>query len=113
MRSQEKMFLPWSFSVCIEHIYISGRNYLEVHIELFLVSSSVATMPKPMTTRVRGHETRAFFNEKTTPTSKKTASAVRDVILRKSPGIITAIDEDMKFPDSQDTYAFTAGMVKK
>ena len=37
MQSQDKTFLPWSFSICIEHLCISGRNDLAVHIDLFLI----------------------------------------------------------------------------
>ena len=46
MQSQDNTFLPWSFLVCIEHICISGRNYLAVRIELFLITDHTRTLWK-------------------------------------------------------------------
>ena len=37
MQSQDKTTLTWSFLVCVDHVCISGQNYLEVPIELFLM----------------------------------------------------------------------------
>ena len=41
------------------------------------------------------------------------ASTVWDVILRKTLGIMTAIDEDTEFPYSQDAYVFATMMVEE
>ena len=46
---QDKMFLPWSFSVCIKHVCISVQNYLTVLIELFLILSHVSKWERTLT----------------------------------------------------------------
>lgn len=66
-----------------------------------------------MTDRVRKRATQVCFDDSTTPNTKAKASAVRNAILEKDSSMMTAIDEDLEFPDSQEAYAFASKMMQQ
>lgn len=53
-----------------------------------------------------------FLDEGVTASGQKRAGRVRDAIVQEDPSILTALDEDGEFPNSQDAYNIAEKMVK-